>query len=70
MKEPQLAFGVASAVFANSVVLVNWFLDDDRPGLDAAGMVGIGVIDGYYRHAGDPAQCAVTGIARRPGAAR
>jgi hypothetical protein len=45
VEEPQLAFGVAGAVFADSVGLVGWFLDDVGAGLDAVGVVGVGVVN-------------------------
>jgi len=41
------------AVLTHSVGLVDRFLDDESVGLVAAFIVGVGIINGYDRHAGD-----------------
>jgi hypothetical protein len=56
MEVPELAFGVACAVFAYAVGLVDGFLQDDGAGLHTAGIVRVGVVDRYHRHASDRSQ--------------
>ena len=53
LEVPELAFKVTRSVFTYAVRLVDRLLDDVRAGLNGAGVMGVGVIDGNHGHAGD-----------------